>query len=258
MRRVVHASNLTGWLFLALLTVLAEVTVRVFELQDSVATPSSTLRALVEELSSGSLSDELRATLESYVQGLALAIAAGVALGVAIGSSRTLRDATSVLIEFLRPIPAVSLIPLAILFFGLGVEMRRFVIAYAAVWPILINTLYGVRGSDRLLHDVAKTSGVGGIRRLWRVTLPAALPSISTGIRVSASIALLVGVTAEWMGGTEGIGAYMKTQQDALQLPEMYAAVVLTGALGYAINVVLRATERRAVFWVGEERLAER
>jgi ABC-type nitrate/sulfonate/bicarbonate transport system permease component len=91
-----------------------------------------------------------------------------------------------------------------------------------------------------------------------RVTLPAALPSIATGIRVSASIALLVGVTAEFVQGTAGIGGYMQTQQRAYHLPQMYAAIVLTGLLGYVINVVIRVGERRVVFWSAEERLARR
>ncbi len=167
-------------------------------------------------------------------------------------------DASFVVLEFLRPIPAVALIPLAIMFFGLGVPMQRFVIAYAALWPILINTLYGVRASDRLLHDVARTSGITRVGRLVRVTLPASLPSVAAGIRVSAAIALLVGVTAEFVTGTQGIGSYMQRQQLAFELPEMYAAVVLVGFLGYAINLVLRQAERRIVFWAAEERLAAR
>ena len=95
------------------------------------------------------------------MQGLALAIAIGVAAGVLLGASRTLHDASSVVLEFLRPIPGVALIPLAILAFGLDTPMRRFVIAYAAVWPVLIATIYGVNGRDRMLDDVARTSGVG-------------------------------------------------------------------------------------------------
>ncbi len=91
--------------------------------------------------------------------------------------------------------------------------------------------------------------------RLVRVTLPAASPSIATGIRVSASIGLLVAVTAEFVTGTEGIGAYMQQQQLAFQLPEMYAAVLLTALLGYTINVALRLTERRVLHWSGEERV---
>jgi ABC-type nitrate/sulfonate/bicarbonate transport system permease component len=250
--------NVAGWLFVLLVVALAEAVVRLFALYDTVPAPSATLRALATELSSGTLSDGIGTTLTSCAEGLALAIVGGVVLGVAIGSSRTLREASAVLIEFLRPIPAVTLIPLAIMVFGLGIPMRRFVIAYAALWPILINTLYGVRASDGILHDVARTSRVTGARRLARVTLPSALPNIATGIRVSTSIALLVGVTAEFVTGTDGIGAYMMQQQAAYRLPQMYAAILLTALLGYAFDLLLRSAERRFVFWSAEERLARR
>lgn len=249
--------NVAGLLFLVLVTLLVEAGVRTFDYETSIATPSSTLPALVDELWSGSLSGEVGQTLEAYFEGLALAIVIGVTAGILIGSSRTLLDASSVVIEFLRPIPAVALIPLAILFFGLGIPATRFVVAYAAAWPILVNTLYGVRGGDRMLHDVARTSGVGRMGRLFRVTLPAALPSIATGIRVSAAIALLVCVTAEFRTGTGGVGTYMDLQQNANHLPELYAAVVLTGLLGYAINVALRGAQRRTLFWAGEERATQ-
>src|SRR4051794_6190608 len=250
--------NLAGWLFVAVVAVAVEAAVRVFDLEDSVATPSATFRALGEGISSGTLSGEAATTLHAYAEGLALAVVIGVALGVCIGSSRTLLDASSVVIEFLRPIPAVALIPVAILFFGLDTPMRRVAVAFGAVWPILVNTIYGVRGTDRFLHDVARTSGVSSVGRLVRVTLPAALPSIATGIRVSASLALLICVTAEFVTGTDGIGAYMHRQQNGFQLPEMYAAVVLTAVLGYLINIALRATESRVVFWVGEDRMGAR
>lgn len=248
--------NVLGWTVVLLVALGVEASVRLFDLHDSVAAPSDTLQTLVDELRSGALSGEVRTTLVTYAQGFALAIGLGVGLGVVIGSSRALIDATSVVLEFLRPIPAVALIPLGFVIFGIGVPTERFVIVYAATWPILIQTLYGVRGSDRMLHDVARTSGVGRGERLVRVTLPAALPSIATGIKISASIALLVGVTVEWLAGGDGLGAYMREQQGAFELPELYAAVLLTALLGYAINVVLRGVERRAVFWVGEERAA--
>jgi ABC-type nitrate/sulfonate/bicarbonate transport system permease component len=248
--------NVPGWLFVALLAVVAELAIRRYGFEDSVARPSETLGALGDGLSSGALSGEVATTLGRFVQGFALAIVCGIALGVVIGSSRTLVDATSVVVEVLRPIPAVVLIPVAMLFLGLGTPMIRFVVAYAAVWPIFVNTLYGVRGTDRMLHDVARTCGLGAGARLVRVTLPAAVPSITTGIRVSAPIALLVCVTAEFVTLAGGVGSYMRQQQDAFELPEMYAAIVLTAVLGYTINVVLRAAERRAVFWSGEERSA--
>jgi ABC-type nitrate/sulfonate/bicarbonate transport system permease component len=105
-----------------------------------------------------------------------------------------------------------------------------------------------------MLHDVAKTSGVGKTGRLFRVTLPAALPSIATGIRISAAIALLVCVTAEFLIGFGGVGTYMERQQIANRLPEMYAAVILVGLIGYLMNVGLRVLQRRTLFWAGEER----
>jgi len=227
--------------------------VRLFDLSDSsVATPSATFRALVDGMSSGALSGELGTTLLSYVQGFALAIVIGVPVGIAIGASRTIESMTIGVVEFLRPIPAVALIPLAIYVLGLGAPMLRFVIAYAAVWPILINTVYGVRGVDRMLYDVAATSGVTGAARIVRVVVPAALPSIATGIRLSASIALVVCVTAEYLAGNAGVGAYLSTQQGAYRLPELYAAAVLTGLLGIAIDMLLRFVEGRALFWRGE------
>ena len=204
------------------------------------------------------MSGEIGFTLHAYLEGLALAILIGVTAGVLIGSSRMLLDASSVVIEFLRPIPAVALIPLAIVLFGtFGIAAHRFVVVFAAVWPILINTIYGVRGTDRMLHDVARTSGVGRAGRLFRVTLPAALPSIATGVRISAAIALLVCVTAEYFTGAGGIGAYMQDQYAALNAPELYAAVVLVSFLGYLVNVGLRAVQRRTLFWAGEERSAQ-
>jgi ABC-type nitrate/sulfonate/bicarbonate transport system permease component len=128
---------------------------------------------------------------------------------------------------------------------------------FAAVWPILINTIYGVRGGDRMLHDVARTSGAGRVGRLFRVTLPAALPSIATGIRVSAAIALVVCVTAEFRTGAGGLGDYMDDQRQTNQIPELYAAVVLVAVIGFAVNVGLRAVQRRTLFWAGEERSAK-
>ena len=245
-------------LFAAAVLVLAEAAVRLFDLSDSVAAPSEAARALVDGLWNGTLSREIGATLEVYAQGLALALAIGVVLGIAIGVSRTFEDGTSVVVEFLRPIPAVALIPLAILWFGLGTPMLRFVVAYAAVWPILVHTVYGIRGVDRMLYDVAATSGVTGVARVARVSVPAALPGIATGIRVSAALALAVCVTAEFFFGSHGIGAYMQAQQAGYRIPELYAAVLLAGFIGLAIDALLRSAERRALFWVGEERASRR
>jgi NitT/TauT family transport system permease protein len=246
--------NLLGWSFVLGVAVLAEISVRSFDLRDSVATPSAALEALARELASGELSGELGTTLEAWYQGLAIAVVVGVSAGILIGSSRLLGAASFLVVEFLRPIPAVALIPLAVYFLGVDLPLRRAIVAYAAVWPILIATMYGVRGVDGLLVDVARTSGANRFGTLVRVTLPASLPSIWSGIRLSASIALLVAVTVEFVNQNDGIGAYMTRQENALHLPELYAAIVLVGLLGLVINVALRFVERRVLFWSGEER----
>jgi ABC-type nitrate/sulfonate/bicarbonate transport system permease component len=216
------------------------------------------VRALARELWAGRLSGAVASTLHAYAEGLALAVAIGILAGVAIASSRILLDASSVVVEFLRTVPGIALIPLAILWFGLGLAMQRFVVAYAATWPILIATLYAVRGTDRLLHDVARTTGARRVETAVRVTLPAALPGIAAGVRLSAAIALQVAVTVEFLNGGGGIGGYMQRQQLSYHLPELYGAILLTALVGYAVHLSLRAVERRALFWVGEHRLEAR
>jgi len=229
-----------------------------FNVSTSVAAPSGAARAFVAGMADGTLSGVIATTLWTYLQGLALAVVIGVAVGVAIGSHRAIEDGTSVVVEFLRPIPAVALLPLAIFWFGTGNPTIRFLVAYAAVWPILVHTVYGVRGVDRMLYDVAATSGVTGPARVVRVSVPAALPSIVTGIRISAALALVVCVTAEYFVGSQGLGDYLYDHQVAYRLDEMYAAAALTGLLGLAVDRVLSSGARRVVFWAGEEQAKSR
>ena len=233
--------NVAGWLFVALVTLLVEVGVRAFDYEQSIATPSSTLRALVDEEWSGSLSGELGDTLTAYFQGLALAIVIGVAAGLLIGNSRTLLDATSVVIEFRRPDSGDRAHPA-----GTPGVSGSASLPSASWWRTpqpgrSCSTRSTASGASTACFTTSRgTSGVGRTGRLFRVTLPSALPSIATGIRVSAAIALLVCVTAEFFT-TGGVGSYMQTQRIAYQLPEMYAAVVLVGLIGYLVNLGLRA-----------------
>jgi NitT/TauT family transport system permease protein len=257
-RTLPGSANVAGLLFALVVVALSEASVRLFDLSDSVAAPADAARALVGGLADGTLSGEIATTLATYVQGLALAVVVGIGLGVAIGSSRRIEDASSVVVEFLRPIPAVALIPLAIFWFGTGTPTVRFLVAYAAVWPILVHSIYGVRGVDRMHHDVAATAGVTGAARIVRVSVPAALPSIVTGVRISAALALVVCVTAEYFVGAGGVGKYMQDYGVAYRLPELYAAAALTGLLGLAIDAVLRSAARRVVFWVGDEQARSR
>jgi ABC-type nitrate/sulfonate/bicarbonate transport system permease component len=146
------------------------------------------------------------------------------------------------------------MIPLAILFLGLGGPMRVAVITYAAFWPLLVSTLYGVRAVDPVALDTARNFGVSPARTLWAVTLPAALTNIATGLRVSASIALVVTVTTELVAGNSGIGFYVSQMEQANRLPPMYAGILLTGLIGYLVNALFFQLERKLVFWSASSR----
>jgi ABC-type nitrate/sulfonate/bicarbonate transport system permease component len=244
-----RAVNWSGLAFFAVCIALMEVFARLGWLTSYVPPPSSIFEALWSGLISGDVSSQIGVTLSVYARGLVLAAALAVAVGILMGTYRPVFDALKVIVEFLRPIPSVAMIPLAILFFGLGAEMRITVIAYAAFWPLLINTIYGVRAIDPLALDVARNFGVTGAAALWRVTLPSALASIATGFRISATIALVVTITTELIAGNSGIGFYISQMEQANRLPPMYAAILLTGLLGVVLNSIYLKLERRFVFW---------
>jgi NitT/TauT family transport system permease protein len=248
-RRNHRRFNGRGLAFAVGLTVLLEILVRTGTLPDYLPPPSTIAAALVDGLGSGEIASEIGTTVGVFVEGLALAALIGVAAGVATALWPRLDGATRLLVELGRPVPAVALIPLAILLLGLGEPMRLAVVAYAAVWPILFNTYYGVRGVDALSLDTARNFGLGRARTIRTVVLPSALPGIATGVRISAAIALILTVTAELVAGTDGIGYYIATAEQAGRIPQLYAGILLTGLLGYLVNRLLVLVERRTLFW---------
>lgn len=244
-----RAVNVRGWAFVIVVTALLETATRTGLISNYFPPPTVMFGALLGGLVSGELSGQIGATLLAYAEGLALAAVLAVFAGVLMGTFRTFYNAVRVIVELLRPVPAVSLVPLAILLFGLGYGMRVSVIAFAAFWPILINTFYGVRGIDPVAVDTARNFGLSRAAILWRVVLPSALPSIATGFRISAAIALVLAITAELIAGDSGVGYYVAQMEQAARLPEMYAGILLAGILGYALNLLFRAVEQRVLFW---------
>lgn len=202
--------------------------------------------------SSGALAEALLVTIRAWALGMAAAIAVAVPLGAAIGLSRWVDAVTHVLVEFVRPIPAVALIPVAIVVFGLQVSMQVSLIAFACIWPILFSTRYGVRNVDQLLHDTARVMGVSSAGRAWKVTAPAALPAVFTGIRTSASVGIVVAIAAQIVAGTPGLGFQLSRMQQGGNVPGAFAALVVTGLLGYTVNVVMEWAERRLAGWQQE------
>lgn len=241
--------NWGGFAFFLICVALVEVMARLGWLTSYVPPPSQMFAALWTGLIDGDISTQVGVTLSVYVRGLGLASALAIFIGILMGTYRPVFDALKIIVEFLRPVPSVAMIPLAILFFGLGPTMRISVITYAAFWPLLINTIYGVRAIDPQALDVARNFGVTGAEALWRVTLPSALASIATGFRISSTIALVVTITTELIAGNSGLGYYISQMEQADRLPPMYAGILLTGILGYLLNSLFVGLERRFVFW---------
>jgi len=241
-----------GAIGLGVLFVLAEIVTRL-EVVDPVYLPpaSAVLVATAGVLADPGFLAHVGATLASWALGLVIATAIAVPAGVLLGSSHRTYLASVAAIELLRPIPSVALIPLAILLLGRGLDMRIALVAYASVWPILFNTIYGVRDVDPIARDTARVYGIGPVAILWRVALPAAAPFVATGVRVSAAIALILAVSAELIaGGRHGIGVWMlANSQTGVPRELLYAGIVVAGLLGLALNGLLAAGERRLFGW---------
>jgi ABC-type nitrate/sulfonate/bicarbonate transport system permease component len=220
----------------------------------SIPTMSATAAELLSQLGDGAFWSAVGETLEGWGLGLGIAIALGIPLGVLIGSSRWVFRALRVPIEFLRPIPSVALIPLAVLIYGTGLQSKVFLAAFASFWPLLIQTIYGVQDVDPVATDTARSFGLGRWARLYRVTLPSAVPYIATGVRISSSVALILAVTAELVIGSPGLGRSINVARSGGNLELMYALIVTTGLLGWALNVVATRAERRVLHWHPSQR----
>ncbi|NUO57454.1 MAG: ABC transporter permease [Hamadaea sp.] len=181
--------------------------------------------------------------------GYALAAVAGIALGVALGLVPPLAAAMNPLLETLRAVPGLALIPAALLVFGIGPTMQVVTIASAAVWPILLNTADGVNGIDPLVGDAARSYRVSWTDRIFLLVIPAASPQIVAGLRTSVSVAVVMVVVSEMVGATHGIGYQLLHAQRSFDITGMWASMVLLGVLGYLLNIAFRGFERVVLAW---------
>jgi ABC-type nitrate/sulfonate/bicarbonate transport system permease component len=188
-------------------------------------------------------------TLTGWIVGLLIATSAAIAIGVLISVVPYAREATASTIEFLRPIPSVALIPLAVLMFGSDLRSTLLLVVYASFWQVLIQVLYGVQDVDPVAEETARSYGLGRWARVRHVLWPTALPYVMTGVRLAAAVALVLAITAELIIGSPGLGARIAVAQTSNAIPDMYALVMVTGLLGVAINVGARAVERRVLSW---------
>jgi ABC-type nitrate/sulfonate/bicarbonate transport system permease component len=198
--------------------------------------------------------DDFKPSFTNLFAGWAIAGVAGIALGVVIGRFRTLGDVLDPVLQFGRSVPPPTLIPFLLAVLDLGAPMQITTIVFGVIWPVLLNTIDGVRTVDRLQLDTARVFGIGGTLRLRRVILPAAAPKIFAGLRVSLGFALILMVISELVGSAFGIGAHLTTAQQTLQMTEMWAGIVLLGVLGCLFNLVFQLLERRMLAWHGGAR----
>lgn len=188
-------------------------------------------------------------TMRAWAIGLTVAIVAGVVVGVVIGSSPFLRRATHSTIEFLRPIPAVALIPVAALLYGPELPAELLIIVYACFWLVLVQVLYGVADVDKVARDTALTMQMGFLQRVRYLTFPTLLPYLMTGVRLAGVVALILAVGVELIVGTPGLGQKVALAQINDATVQMYALILASGVLGMVVNSVMVALERKALFW---------
>ena len=212
--------------------------------------PSVIGTTVLDLLRSGDVAGPLGDTMALFLSGFLVASAAGAVLGIVMGSSRTMDHLLTPLVEAIRPLPKAALLPVLILFLGLGNGMKVTAVALATLFPVLINTLQGVRGVDPTLVATGRTFGRSRLSITTRIVLPASVPYILTGMRVALALALLMTILAEMLAGTGGLGSLVLENQRAFRIRQMYAWLVMLAVLGLAINLAMSVIERQLAPWL--------
>jgi ABC-type nitrate/sulfonate/bicarbonate transport system permease component len=188
-------------------------------------------------------------SVRNFILGLAMAIVIGIAAGLLLGLNGVLYQITLPVLEFMRAIPGIVLVPVGLALIGIGDGMKITVIAYGTLWPVMLGTVDGVRSIDPLVRDMAKSFRLGRLQYLRRVVLPAASPQILAGARISVSLGVVLIIASEYVASTHGIGYVQLQSERTFAVPEMWASLILLGLLGYASNLAFRVVEHRLLRW---------
>ncbi len=243
------ATRVSGFLLLAVLLGLWQYSAGRWVTSPNWPPVTQILQALWAGIASGELLEVFGSSLYRMLTGYAIGVAVALVVGVLMASVRLVHAALEPLVELMRPIPVPAIIPPLVLLLGIDDAMKIFVVAFSAFFPVLVNTIAGVRAVDHVAIDVARTLRVGRVRTALRVVLPASMPYILAGMRVSLALSLIVTVVAEMISGSAGIGYYLMTMQYALRPSDMYAAIFVLAALGYVLNRGFLAIEHRVLHW---------
>lgn len=197
---------------------------------------------------------DLLPSLRRLAIGYLLCVLIGTAAGLLLGVFRVVAQAVAPFAEFLRALPAVALIPFGILVFGIGDSMKIFIIVAGSVWPILLNTIDGVRGVDREMLEMARAYSVGRWGRVRGIVIPATLPRVMAGMRTSLSIAIILMVVSEMVASRDGVGYFVLESQRRFAISDMWTGIVLLGIIGYLANAGFVQAERRLLRWHRESK----
>jgi sulfonate transport system permease protein len=210
---------------------------------------SSILKSLWTQWVTGPARAELASSLEHLLVGYVIAGLVGIGIGALLWSLRYLRDATSPYLYFLYVLPAPVLVPAAMTLFGIGFTMKVVLIAFAALWPTLLNTLDGMRGVDQVKLDTSRILGVSPLGSVFRVVLPAAAPQIVAGLRNSLQVAIILMVVSEWEASTDGIGYYIVNAQQSFDYVGMWSGIIVLAIIGTVANLLFVTAENRVLHW---------
>ena len=217
-------------------------------------TPAATWHSLLEGFNlrgggDGELLTYTLATIRRMLEGWLLASLLGVALGALIGVSATARQWIQPTLEFLRPLPASALLPLAISIFGLSAGMVLFVVAVGAMWPVLLATIHGFAAVHPRLQEVSRCLQMSRLAFVWKVGLPNAMPDILAGMRLSMTVSLIVAIVGEMIASQAGLGQAILLAARSFRAADLFAGIVLLGAIGFISNTLLAAAEKRLLRW---------
>ncbi|MFT8245019.1 ABC transporter permease [Roseomonas sp. BN140053] len=212
--------------------------------------PSVIGSTVLDLLRNGDVAGPLGDTVVLFLAGFLLASLVAAVLGIAMGVSPRVNDLLNPLVEAIRPLPKAALVPVLILFLGLGAPMKITAVALAALFPVLINTVQGVRGVDPVLVATGRTFGRSRLAITLGIVVPASVPFILAGMRVALGLALLMTILSEMLAGTGGLGALVLENQRAFRIRQMYAWLVILAVLGLAINGAMLLAERRLAPWL--------
>jgi len=249
-KRMVYQTRISGCLLLLFLILLWEVLPRSGIVYAHYFPPFSTVvGALFEGIRSTEILRQTGISIYRAFCGYCLAILIGVTLGTLTGTIRWVSDLLDITVELLRPMPSVALVPIAILLFGTSNSYNISIITFGCTWPIFVNTFEGTRSVDTQWIDTARVYGATRYDLLRKVVVPAALPYIVSGLRISLATSIIIVTVTEMLASFRGLGFFIMDTYNAYRIPQMYSGIITIGLVGYGLNRLFVTAEERFMAW---------